>query len=171
MLRLLTLLTLSSLLAACPRARSANAEAPTAPDAGVKTLPTGVITVTPAGQEPIRLQVELALTDPDRIRGMMHRPSLEDGHGMLFLFDETRVQSFWMKNTLISLDMIFIDETGEVVGIVHEAAPLTTTSRFVARPSRSVLEVPGGWSRANGVEAGAKVRDEAMPAGATVTPR
>ncbi|MDF1565381.1 MAG: DUF192 domain-containing protein [Deltaproteobacteria bacterium] len=153
-------------LAACPGARRADAGPP---DAGPRALPPGVITVTPVGREPIPVKVELCLNDADRARGMMFRESLEGGHGMLFIFEQPKIQRFWMKNTLIPLDMIFIDSEGKVVGVVHEAEPLTTTSRYVDRPSRWVLEVPGGWARANGIDAGATVRTRTLPEGVSVT--
>jgi len=88
---------------------------------------------------------------------------------MLFVFDVEEVQSFWMRNTLIPLDMIFIagppsGEGAEVVGIVHGAPPHSTQLRSVGQPSRFVLEVPGGWSRANGLADGAQVYFDASAA-------
>jgi uncharacterized membrane protein (UPF0127 family) len=107
--------------------------------------------------------VEIARTDAQRARGLMDRASLADDAGMLFLFEETADHSFWMKNTLISLDMIFIDEEGRVVGIVERAEPRTLAPRSVGEPSRYVLEVVGGWARARGVRAGDRVRFENVP--------
>lgn len=75
---------------------------------------------------------------------------------MLFIFPNEEVQSFWMRNTLIPLDMIFINEQGVVVGIVENAEPKTLTSRSVGIPGKYVLEVPGGWSAKVGLKAGAK---------------
>ena len=109
------------------------------------------------------VDVELARTEPERRKGLMDRPSLPDDAGMLFIFDETSVQSFWMKNTLIPLDMIFIDDEGRIAGIVESAEPRTLTERTVGKPSRYVLEVNGGWSRAHGVRAGDRVRFESVP--------
>jgi uncharacterized membrane protein (UPF0127 family) len=107
--------------------------------------------------------VEIARTDAQRARGLMDRASLADDAGMLFLFEETADHSFWMKNTLISLDMIFIDEEGRVVGVVERAVPRTLTPRSVGAPSRYVLEVVGGWARARGVGPGDRVRFENVP--------
>jgi uncharacterized membrane protein (UPF0127 family) len=109
------------------------------------------------------VDVELARTDRERAKGLMDRTSLPEDGGMLFLFDETSVHSFWMKNTLIPLDMIFIDEDGRIAGIVERAEPRTLTERTVGKPSRYVLEVNGGWSRARGVRAGDRVRFENVP--------
>ena len=106
--------------------------------------------------------VELARTDAERARGLMWRTSLAPDAGMLFLFDESEVHSFWMQNTLIPLDMIFIDDGGRIVGIVARAAPQTTTGRSVDAPSRYVLEVNGGWAEAHGLSAGDHVRFEGV---------
>jgi uncharacterized membrane protein (UPF0127 family) len=115
-----------------------------------------VIVETAAGaRHPVR--VELARTDAERAKGLMNRERLDADAGMLFLFDESAVHGFWMKNTLIPLDMIFIDDTGRIVGIVERAEPLTLTSRDVGVPSRYVLEVNGGWSAAHGVARGDRV--------------
>lgn len=107
--------------------------------------------------------VELARTDAERSRGLMHRTSLADDAGMLFLFDETAVHGFWMKNTLIPLDMIFIGDDGRIVGVVERAEPRSLESRSVGAPSRYVLEVSGGWTRARGVKAGDRVVFENVP--------
>jgi len=113
------------------------------------------------GEVPV--EVELALTEAQHAKGLMFRKHLDAGHGMLFVFKDDDDRTFWMKNTLIPLDMIFVDNDRKVVGVVREAAPLTTTARDVGKPSRYVIEVPGGWARENGVEAGTKVRFEGVP--------
>ncbi len=107
--------------------------------------------------------VEVARTDEARARGLMFRRSLAPDAGMLFLFEESAEHGFWMQNTLISLDMIFIDEGGRIVGVVARAEPLSTTLRSVGAPSRYVLEVNGGWAAAHGVAPGDRVRFENVP--------
>jgi uncharacterized membrane protein (UPF0127 family) len=82
---------------------------------------------------------------------------------MLFLFADTAERSFWMKSTLIPLDMVFVDEGGTIVGIVERAEPRTLTPRTVGKPSRYVLEVNGGWAASHGVRAGDRVRFENVP--------
>ncbi len=121
-----------------------------------------VVIETSAGQR-LSVDVELARTVAEQRKGLMGRRSLPENGGMLFLFDTTTVQSFWMKNTLIPLDMVFISDDGHVVGIVERAEPLTETQRSVGRPSRYVLEVNGGWCAAHGVRAGDRVRFEDVP--------
>jgi hypothetical protein len=93
----------------------------------------------------------------------MGREVLAAGSGMLFVFDTLEVQTFWMRNTLIPLDMIFIagepaGKGARVVGIVHEATPHSTQIRSVDQASRFVVEVPGGWAAAQGIAPGVVVR-------------
>ncbi len=105
----------------------------------------------------LHVKVELARSDPDRQRGLMWRRSLEPGRGMLFLFEQPQPLKFWMKNTYIPLDMIFLSGDRRIVGIEENAEPLTTQPRGPDAPSQFVLEVPGGWARAHGVEPGMAV--------------
>jgi uncharacterized membrane protein (UPF0127 family) len=107
--------------------------------------------------------VELARTDAERARGLMHRSALAPDAGMLFIFDELADHAFWMKNTLIPLDMIFIGDDGRVTGIVARAAPGDLSPRSAGGPSRYVLEVNGGWAEAHGVAPGDQVRFENVP--------
>jgi uncharacterized protein len=108
------------------------------------------------------VRVEVARTEVTRARGLMNRTDLAEDAGMLFVFPETERQSFWMKNTFIPLDMIFIDDAGRVVGIVEQAEPRSTAPRGVEAPSRYVLEVNGGWAARHGVRPGDQVRFEGV---------
>ncbi len=105
-----------------------------------------------------RVAVALARTPAERERGLMYVNYLPADDGMLFIFDEDAVLSFWMKNTLIPLDMIFIRSDLTVAGVVANAKPLTLDPRGVDQPSRYVLEVNGGWAAAHGVGPGTPVR-------------
>jgi uncharacterized protein len=120
-----------------------------------------VVIAAPDGDK--SFTVELAITGPERNKGLMYREQMAEDAGMLFLFEEMRIQSFWMKNTRIPLDMLFIDEDLVIVGIVESAEPMTTSSRKVAKPSRYVLELNGGATRKLGIVAGQKVRFEGVP--------
>ncbi len=117
---------------------------------------------SPSGRS-ASVAVELARTEADRERGLMFRRALGADEGMLFVFPESSDHAFWMKNTLIPLDMIFIAEGGTVVGVVHDAEPMTTKARSVGAPSRYVLEVNGGWSAAHGVGTGDRARFDGLP--------
>src|SRR5436309_239154 len=105
----------------------------------------------------VEVSLEVAATPAERERGLMYRRSLAEGRGMLFVFDEDEDHAFWMKNTLIPLDMLFIARDGTVVGIHPNATPLSTANIGVGKPSRYVLEVPGGWAARHAIAAGARV--------------
>jgi len=110
-----------------------------------------------------RLYVELATTAEQRRRGLMHRPRMQRNWGMLFVFEREETRSFWMKDTLIPLDMIFMDAEGRVVRIVEEATPETTTPRRSLDPARFVLELNGGRAASAGIEPGDEMRVENIP--------
>ena len=125
---------------------------------------TVVIDVPGAPGGAVRFGVELAVNDAERQKGLMYREHLDDDAGMLFLFEHQHALSFWMKNTHIPLDMLFIDEAGSIAGVVEEAEPLTLSARKVDAPSRYVLEVNGGTCRRRGISAGQHVHFEGVPA-------
>jgi uncharacterized membrane protein (UPF0127 family) len=105
----------------------------------------------------IVFRVEVALTPEEHARGLMYRTRLATDAGMIFVFDEPQIQRFWMKNTLIPLDMIFIGADHRVVGVVENAAPETENERMVGAPSQYVLEIGGGLAAQLGIRAGQAV--------------
>ena len=135
--------------------------AATLPSAPACAAPSGPRVILESGGKSHRVQVEVADTDAKRERGLMFRKELPEGSGMLFLFDEEREHAFWMKDTLIPLDLIFVDSSGRVTGIIARARPLTLEPRS-GGPSRMVLEVPGGWAAAHGVRAGDRMTVEGL---------
>jgi len=103
--------------------------------------------------------VELAKTDSERERGLMFRDQLPKDNGMLFIFDKEGVYPFWMKNTLISLDIIWADNQGRVVYVSQSTQPcksLLCPQIIPTSKARYVLEVNGGMSE----ELGLKLGDE-----------
>jgi uncharacterized membrane protein (UPF0127 family) len=100
---------------------------------------------------------EFVRSEHDTSRGLMYRKSLESNRGMLFDLRRRDDHKFWMHNTCIPLDLLFIDEDGLVVGIVENASTLNDDPRGVDCPSRYVLEVNAGWTRAHGIRAGTTV--------------
>ena len=104
------------------------------------------------------VNVELATTRAEIARGLMYREHLPYDAGMLFVMGKDGVWSFYMRNTLIPLDMIFIARDWTVAGIVANTVPCTETLRGIGRPSSYVLEVNGGWAAAHQIAAGARVR-------------
>jgi uncharacterized membrane protein (UPF0127 family) len=111
----------------------------------------------------VDVALEVAATPETRSRGLMYRRDLAEGRGMLFVFDADADHEFWMKNTLIPLDMIFIAADGRVVGVAPNATPLSTAGVSVGKPSRYVLEVPGGWAAKRGIAAGDRVEFVGVP--------
>lgn len=120
-----------------------------------------VVVSTKSGKE-YAVRVELADTPAKREMGLQYRNELADDQGMLFLFPSEEVLTFWMKNTPIPLDMIFIGSDMKIAGIVHNAVPFSLTARSVGAPSRFVLEIKGGLARQRGIEAGDAVRFEGV---------
>lgn len=115
-----------------------------------------MVTLEPSSGPAVRVRVEVAKSDPERAQGLMYRTALESDAGMIFIFEQTAVHSFWMKNTHIPLDMIFIDASFVVVGVIEGAEPFSKEQLSVGIPSRYVLEVNAGFARANGVSAGTR---------------
>lgn len=126
---------------------------------GRPSMPTGTVTFPGAAAAP-RLTVELALTNDHRSHGLMFRPTLEDNQGMLFSWDDVRRRSFWMKNTCLALDMLFIADDLTIAGVVEQVPPMNERPRGVACPAAHVLEVPAGWVRKYGVAPGQKITIE-----------
>jgi len=126
---------------------------PVACDAGL----TSVQIVSPDGKPRQTFKAELALTPAVQEQGLMFRKELGADRGMLFVFPENTHTAFWMKNTLIPLDMVFIGSDRHIVSIVENATPQTTTPREAAGPYQYVLEIEGGRSQALGIQAGDKV--------------
>ncbi len=100
------------------------------------------------------LNIELAVTPPQQIKGLMFRESLGKDEGMLFVFDEESPQSFWMKNTLIPLDMVFIAADGEIKHIHENAVPHDLSGVPSIYPVLAVLEINGGAAKAKNINIG-----------------
>lgn len=115
--------------------------------------PPRVLIHTTSGQD-VSVTVEIAATPASRERGLMFRRELEPMHGMLFVFSEDADHGFWMKNTPLSLDIIFIDARRRVVGILANTVPYSERQLRVGHRSRYVLEVAAGFCVRHGVEVG-----------------
>ena len=127
---------------------------------GPPELAQGYVVFTDAPGSP-RLNVELARTEPEKERGLMYRTSLPDAQGMLFSWGgEEQPRTFWMHNTCIPLDMMFIARDGTITGILEQVPTLNDAPRGVPCPAAYVLEVNAGWSRSHGVKSGSMVHFE-----------
>lgn len=126
--------------------------------------PQAIFTSAPDSEEPIaEVWLELAVDAPERERGLMYRTEMKDDWGMLFIYPSARPLSFWMKNTYMPLDMVFIDARGEVVGVIQGAEPLTLSPRAVETPARYVLELKAGRADQMGIHKGTWMRLEDPP--------
>jgi len=123
--------------------------------------PTVILTDNYGKSVPVK--VEIASRPSQQRRGLMFRQHLDPDAGMLFVYRADGPRYFWMKNTYLSLDMLFIGSNLRIVGIIEKAEPLTETKRSVDLPSRFILEVNGGFVRKHGVSIGSRVRFENIP--------
>jgi uncharacterized membrane protein (UPF0127 family) len=122
------------------------------------SLPTVDAEFITADGRPLGLfSVEVAASDEERSKGLMFRRELGSMKGMLFVFPSERQLSFWMKNTLIPLDMIFVSRDWRVVGVVANTVPLSEDSRGVETPSQYVFEFAGGTAARLGIGVGSTV--------------
>lgn len=157
-------MTLVAALLACssgskqpePKVGDAPVPTPQAPYNGPK-----VYFATPKGD--VGIEVEVVATEAKIEKGLMYRQHLPPDAGMLFLLGTDKEWTFWMRNTLIPLDMIFIRKDMTIAGIVENAEPKTDTLRTVGESSLYVVETNGGWTRAHGVTKDEKVRFEKLP--------
>ena len=106
--------------------------------------------------------VMIALTHAARVFDWGGTQTGSSTAGMIFLFSAPSVQAFWMKNTPLPLDMIFIGSDRKIVGIVEQTVPFSLDSRSVGRPSQFVLEINGGLAKRHGIKAGDAVRFEGI---------
>lgn len=122
-------------------------------------FPTKKITLE-TDKEKIELTVEVADSDKERIRGYMYREKVEEGNGMLFIFADEAPRNFWMKNTLVALDILYLNNQKEVVSIVQNMEPCKTPqcpSYASIKPAMYALELSEGYVKSHGVTVGDKV--------------
>jgi hypothetical protein len=117
-----------------------------------------VVTIETASGATHRFTVELAVSHEEIRRGLMFRESLDENAGMLFFYAQCRIASFWMKNTLIPLDMIFIEADGRIARIAAMTEPLSLGIHESDVPVNGVLEIGGGRAAALGIGLGDYVR-------------
>lgn len=135
---------------------------PTDPEPHAAPLPTTRLQIPDAAQGILTLEVEIARGNHDTERGLMYRTQMPEMHGMIFELPRED-HSFWMHNTCISLDLLYIDH-GQIVGIVESAPVLNDEARRVGKPSDEVLELNAGFCARHGVNVGQHVSREGAPA-------
>lgn len=103
------------------------------------------------------ISIEIADSPGEQEQGLMYRHSMPDSCGMLFIFDETKPQSFWMKNTIIPLDIIYIGEDRKIVTIAKNAVPYSEKSIPSVKPARYVVEVNAGFTDTYNIKEGSTI--------------
>ncbi len=159
------LAAVAALLAAC--AGPASSQTPPVPD----NCDGFVVPANPPLQDltidtakgPVTLKIELANTEPLRELGLMCRPSIANDRGMLFDFNPPRSVTFWMRNTLISLDMVFIAPDGRIISIAHNVTPMSDDITPSNGVIRGVLELGAGRAAAMGLAPGDRVHAGIFP--------
>jgi uncharacterized protein len=146
------------LLSVAPLALTTSpAAAKTAVPMGSPQLDLPRITLNAAAK---KIEVQVAATDEQRAKGLMFRQHMPQDEGMLFVFEQPSKQCFWMRNTLIPLQIAFIGDDGKIVNTL-EMKPLDEkTQSCSTKPVRYVLEMNKGWFSANGLKAGSQLRGQ-----------
>jgi len=138
---------------------------------------SGVAQVAPCDESRLNIRgdwgqaaysVEIADTPESRAQGLMFRESMARNAGMLFIFDRPQTVGFWMKNTLIPLDMLFIDQTGLVKRVHSNAIPGDLTTIPGGDGIFAVLEINGGLAQSYGITEGSEIRHPAFANGPPV---
>lgn len=110
-----------------------------------------------AGGSAYKFEVEIVTTPESRAQGLMFRKALAPNAGMLFIYPDEKPVSFWMKNTLIPLDMLFLKSDGQIAHIAHNAVPLDESQIDSGAAVKAVLEINGGTAAALGIKEGDRV--------------
>jgi hypothetical protein len=152
----LAVLLLAAALAGCGSSPAANQAPPPAPRTAPSGLQLVALTVEGHGRRHV-FTVEVARSASEQETGLMNRRALAPDAGMLFPFDPPRPASFWMRNTLIPLDMIFIRPDGGIARIAANTVPMSETPVAVDQPMTAVLELNGGRAAQLGIQPGDRV--------------
>lgn len=159
---------LQSMFVAAAMGLAACAQPDAAPAAPSVTNIAGIhrelVTVQTA-QGAVNFQAEIADDEAERARGLMFRREMARDHGMLFLFEAAEPQSFWMRNTHLSLDLIFVGPDGRILNIAERATPYSDAAIRSAGPAVAVLEINGGLARELGIAPGDRVTHPRINAG------
>ncbi|MCC6727186.1 MAG: DUF192 domain-containing protein [Saprospiraceae bacterium] len=137
----------------------------TAPTATTEAMPEPVFTKegelyfqSAAGGKAItKIDIEKAETDQERMQGLMFRKTMDEDKGMLFVMDNNEQQSFWMRNTYIPLDILFVDENNFITTIHENTKTLNDNSLPSNGPAKYVVEVNGGYAKKHGIKVGDKI--------------
>lgn len=124
----------------------------------IKFQKDGELTFLSADEKYIsKIDIEIAENDDKRTSGLMDRLNMKEDQGMLFLFPYETIQSFWMKNTVIPLDLIFVNREKVIVTILKDAVPFDTSQYPSTKPASQVVEVNAGYTDLYGITVGDKI--------------
>jgi len=134
------------------------------PAGAITGLPTERLRIISKTRGPTDFVVEIAADDPSRQQGLMYRPSMANDRGMIFEFYQPQPLQFWMRNTRIPLDIIFVGQDGRIRTIVKRAKPFDERSVPLGGPvlARAVVEINGGLADKLGIKPGDLVQDEVV---------
>lgn len=136
-------------------ARDGSTEATTARAGGVATSGLSTVSIDASGGDKVEVRVEIADEPEEQAKGLMDRTSLGEERGMLFVYPDEQVRSFWMRNTLIPLSIAYMDAEGRIVDIQDMKALDDDPPHYVSKePARYALEVNRGFFEERGVEVG-----------------
>ena len=124
----------------------------------LKNWGKGVVTVQTTKTENAKFRVVIAKSNKERRQGLMHIESMKDNEGMIFLFNPPRKVSMWMRNTPMTLVMIFIDKNGKIINIAENTVPYSTKGISSGGSIKWVLEISGGLSKRMNINNGDTVR-------------
>ncbi len=127
-----------------------------------KNASAETLTITNDAGRQIELNVEIADNPSSRAKGLMFRREMPEMSGMIFIFSDVLRPSFWMKNTLIPLDILFLDENGVVVDMHKMAKPMDLTLITPSQPVKAVLEINGGMSEKWGIGLKSKISSDSL---------
>ena len=116
-----------------------------------------LIFLKPDGSSIVKVNIEIADNDAERQMGLMNRSFMNNSQAMLFIFEKEEPQAFWMKNTIIPLDIIYVNSNKEIVSIAANTEPFSEKSLPSGRPAIYVVEVNGGFCDQYGIAAGCKI--------------
>lgn len=137
------------------------------PATAQQTFAASTMAIETAGAAKFRFKIELAETQAQQAQGLMFRRQMAPDAGMLFIYPKPQVAAFWMKNTFIPLDMLFIAADGRIVHIHPNATPQSEATITTPQPVKAVLEINGGLAARLGVRVGDIARHAAFNNAAT----
>jgi uncharacterized protein len=145
-----------------PVAPGPDAACPVDPDGGPPQVPMGKVTFLGAPKAPA-LETEVMVAEAHRNRGLMYRREMPEAHAMLFVFEDQQVRTFWMHNTCLPLDMLFVASDGYITGVLENVPTMNDDPRSIPCKAKYVLEVNAGFARRHGVRAGQSIKIEGAP--------